>query len=154
MQILPSTLELGSPLSSKPAGPESGGKGPLGELAKRRTDPPIPDQAPTGSAATDSVSISPEVRTRGAGNSPSPVYAEIWKGTIKIAQVDIHGHVQSYSGLLASSSGGGGLAGPLLAAQRTVQVAQQVGGEIRTAGQAIDGQTLIMRARLANSYLA
>lgn len=153
MQILPSTLELGSPLSSKPTGPEAGGKGPLRELAARRTDPPTPDPATTGSAATDSVSISPEVRTRGAGNSPSPVYAEIWKGTIKIAQVDIHGHVQSYSGLLASS-GGGGLAGPLLAAQRAVQVAQQVGGEIRTAGQAIDGQTLLMRARLANSYLA
>jgi hypothetical protein len=153
MQISPSTLELGSPLSSKPTGPEAGGKGPLPEFVTRRTDPPIPDPAQTGSAATESVSISPEVRTRGEDNSPSPVYAEIWKGTMKIAQVDIHGHVQSYSGLLASS-GGGGLAGPLLAAQRAVQVAQQVGGEIRTAGQAIDGQTLLMRARLAHSYLA
>jgi hypothetical protein len=59
--------------------------------------------------------------------------------------------VISLNGMVASG-GGGSLAGPLLAAQRAVQVAQQVGGEIRSAGQSLDGQTLLMRARLAKTY--
>lgn len=84
-------------------------------------------------------------------NMPSPIYAEIWKGMIKVAQIDIHGHVSSFSGLVQSSSGG--IAGPILAAQRAVQVAQQVGGEIRAGGLPLDSQTLIMRARLAKTYI-
>lgn len=100
--------------------------------------------------STDTVSLSAEVRDQQVNDAPAPVYAEIWKGAIKVAQVDVYGHVVSYSGLVAA--GGGGVAGPLLAAQRAIQVAQQTGGEIRTAGQALDGQTLLMRARLANAY--
>jgi hypothetical protein len=153
MQISPANSALVSPLPSKPTGFASPGKGSLDGLTARHIDPPDPDPAPAGNAATDSVSISPEVRSHEASNAPTPVYAEIWKGTVKVAQIDIHGQVHSYSGLLASS-GGGGVAGALLAAQRAVQVAQQVGGEIRTAGQAIDSQTLVMRARLAHSYQA
>jgi hypothetical protein len=153
MHITPANAALVSPLPSKPTGSASTGKGSLDELTARRTDPPAPDPAPAGSLATDSVSISPEVHSHEASNTPAPVYAEIWKGTVKIAQIDIHGQVHSYSGLLASS-GGGGVAGALLAAQRAVQVAQQVGGEIRTAGQAIDSQTLLMSARLAHAYQA
>jgi hypothetical protein len=151
MQISPANLAHVSPLQSKPTGSASPGKGSLDELTAHRIDPTDPDPAPAGNAATDSVSISPQVRSHGASNAPAPVYAEIWKGAVKVAQIDIHGQVHSYSGLLASS-GGGGIAGALRAAQRAVQIAQQVGGEIRTTGQAIDSQTLLMRARLANSY--
>lgn len=96
------------------------------------------------------VSISANAQTRAAKGLPAPVYAEIWQGDIKVAQVDIHGHVTSYSAMLAS--GGGGLAGPLVAAQRAVQVAQLLGGEIRSAGQSLDKQTLLMRAKLASAY--
>lgn len=97
-----------------------------------------------------SVSISTDAQTRAAQGLPTPVYAEIWRGDIKVAQVDIHGHVTSYSAMLPS--GGGGLAGPLVAAQRAVQVAQLLGGEIRSAGQSLDKQTLLMRAKLATAY--
>lgn len=96
------------------------------------------------------VSISANAQTQATKGLPAPVYAEIWQGDIKVAQVDIHGHVTSYSAMLAS--GGGGLAGPLVAAQRAVQVAQLVGGEIRSAGQSLDKQTLLMRAKLASTY--
>lgn len=108
--------------------------------------------APVESERSDSanVSISANAQTQAAKGLPAPVYAEIWQGDIKVAQVDIHGHVTSYSAMLAS--GGGGLAGPLVAAQRAVQVAQLLGGEIRSAGQSLDKQTLLMRAKLASTY--
>lgn len=102
-------------------------------------------------AVADKVSLSAEARVEEAPDQPAPVYAEVWKGPIKIAQIDVHGHVTSYSGLVPTSEGGG-LAGAFLAAQRAVQVAQQVGGEIRAAGQSLDSQTLLMRARLARTY--
>lgn len=104
-------------------------------------------------AAGDSgtpVSLSAAAQASAEKNVPAAVYAEIWQGSVKIAQVDIHGHVSSYSPLVAS--GGGGLAGPLVAAQRAVQLARLTGGEIRAAGQALDSQTLLMRAKLANTY--
>jgi hypothetical protein len=108
--------------------------------------------APVDNERSDSanVSISANAQTQAARGMPAPVYAEIWQGDIKVAQVDIHGHVTSYSAMLAS--GGGGLAGPLAAAQRAVQVAQLLGGEIRSAGQSLDKQTLLMRAKLASTY--
>ena len=65
--------------------------------------------------------------------------------------MDIHGQVVSYSGQVPA--GGGGMAGTLLAAQRAVQIALQTGGEIRTAGQPVNGQTLLMRARLEKTYI-
>jgi len=145
MQILPLTSALVSPLAGTQTGIDKSGKAAqaaLEESAASRIDPPTRIEF----APNDTVSISAGFKTQ----VPVPVYAEIWKGAVKVAQVDIHGHVISYSGLVAS--GGGGLAGPLLAAQRAVQLAQQTGGEIRTAGQVLDGQTLLMRARLANTY--
>ncbi len=81
---------------------------------------------------------------------PGRIYAEIWKDGVKLAQIDVHGQVIAADGSV--KRGGGALAGPLLAAQRAVQVARQTGGEIRAAGQPIDPQTLLMRARLANTY--
>jgi hypothetical protein len=93
------------------------------------------------------------VRAQSANPPPSMVYAEIWRGGIKVAQVDIHGQVVSYSGQVAAN-GGVGMAGALLAAQRAIQIARQTGGEIRTAGQPVDGQTLLMRARLEKAYVA
>jgi len=152
MQISPPALAVVPSLSGKPPGSDSRGKGALGELANvpvPRNSTPAPE--PVKSEAADSVSISSEAPVPEAGYSPTPVYAEIWKGAIKVAQVDVNGHVVSYSGLVATG-GGGGSAGPLLAAQRAVQVARQVGGEIRAAGQALDSQTLLMRARLASTY--
>lgn len=80
----------------------------------------------------------------------APIYAEIWRDGQRIAQVDIHGQVSSSAGVIATA--GSGIAGPLLAAQRAVQTARQLGGEIRIAGQALDSQTVLMRERLANAY--
>lgn len=103
--------------------------------------------------AADTVSVSTRaltLQTGGARELPAPTYAEIWKDGMKLADVDIHGHVTSYSGLVPAGDGGSG--GALLAAQRAVQLAQITGGEIRAAGQAIDGKTLLMRARLVNAY--
>ncbi|GAB1394743.1 hypothetical protein MASR1M60_29070 [Rhodocyclaceae bacterium] len=113
---------------------------------------PARKPAPVENERSDSanVSISANAQTQAAKGFPAAVYAEIWQGDIKVAQVDIHGHVTSYSAMLAS--GGGGLAGPLAAAQRAVQVAQMLGGEIRSAGQSLDKQTLLMRAKLASAY--
>jgi len=84
--------------------------------------------------------------------SPEPgrIYAEIWKNDVKLAQIDVHGQVIAADGLV--KQGGGVLAGPLLAAQRTVQVANQTGGEIRAGGRSLDPETLLMQARLANAY--
>ncbi len=122
------------------------------EAIKESSAPSERAVAPVENERSDSanVSISANAQTQAAKGLPAPVYAEIWQGDIKVAQVDIHGHVTSYSAMLAS--GGGGLAGPLVAAQRAVQVAQLLGGEIRSAGQSLDKQTLLMRAKLANTY--
>ncbi len=152
MQIQPPSTILVSSLAASASAPDKGGR------ADRNSSTEIaapvvaatPGDAERNDAAT--VSLSAEVRTRELGDTPAPVYAEIWKGSIKVAQVDIYGQVVSYSGLLAG--GGGGVAGPLLAAQRAIQLAQQTGGEIRTAGQVLDNQTLLMRAKLARAYTA
>lgn len=104
----------------------------------------------TDVADVDNVSLSADARVKVAQYVPAPVYAEIWKGSVKLAEIDIHGHVSSHSMLVPS--GGGGLAGPLVAAQRALQLEQQTGGEIRIGGQPLDGPTLLMRARLANAY--
>lgn len=156
MQISPAISSLASPLTGAPTGLETRGKstqaGNRESAALRAESTPVPTVA---SDASDSVSVSAQAQTQTqtqeAGNAPAPIYAEIWKGGVKLAQVDIHGHVTSLSGLV-TSGGGGSVAGALLAAQRAVQVAQQVGGEIRSAGQPLDRQTLLMRARLANTY--
>lgn len=144
--LLPGSDGTGAPMPSPVAGQHA-----APPPAERSATLPATAAAP-GVAASDSpVSLSAAAQQSAARqNSPAPVYAEIWQGSIKIAQVDLHGHVTSFSPLLAS--GGGGLAGPVQAAQRAVQVARMTGGEIRSAGQSLDGQTLMMRARLANTY--
>lgn len=152
MQISPPTPALISSLASSTTALDKGGKAGQNSLAEIAAPAVAVSPAESERKDVDAVSLSAEVRMREIGDVPAPVYAEIWKGSIKVAQVDIYGQVVSYSGLVAS--GGGGLAGPLLAAQRAVQVAQQTGGEIRTAGQSLDGQTLLMRARLASTYVA
>lgn len=116
---------------------------PAGEAERERAG---------GGAETVSVSAGAQtLQTIGVRDLPAPVYAEIWKGDMKLAEIDIHGHVTSFSGLVPSGRGSAG--GALVAAQRAVQMAQLTGGEIRAAGQVIDGKTLLMRARLANAYV-
>jgi hypothetical protein len=152
MQIASTNLALLSPPNGSLLETEKRGKAAQ-SLPDERIAPQGNSPAPVAlkSDAVEKVSISQDVRAQDAGNTPVPVYAEIWKGSIKVAQVDIHGHVVSFSGLVAS--GGGGTAGQILAAQRAIQVAQQIGGEIRTAGgQTLDSQTLMMRSRLASAY--
>lgn len=158
MQIAAPTLPLVSPAATPQTGPEARGKNtqaPARELLKS-SPAAVPaateiDSSEAQEGAGASVSVSAEARGKDQTAIPAAIYAEIWRGGMKVAQVDVHGHVTSLSGLVASG-GGGSLAGPLLAAQRAVQVAQQVGGEIRSAGQSLDGQTLMMRARLAKAY--
>lgn len=135
---------------------------PQGRTARQaRNESPATQAAPAtaGEAervagATETVSVSTgaqALQTSSARELPAPTYAEIWRGDMKLAEIDIHGHVTSYSGLVPA--GGGGAGGALVAAQRAVQVAQLTGGEIRAAGQVVDGKTLLMRARLASTYL-
>lgn len=154
MQTPPLTASLVSTLSGTPSGADQNGKSVRTASNQSLILPAVASAAADGDlvgAASEAVSLSANVQIEAARDLPAPVYAEIWKGAMKVAQVDIHGHVTSYSGLVPS--GGGGVGGPLLAAQRAVQVAQSIGGEIRTAGQALDGNTLLMRARLASAYL-
>jgi len=109
-------------------------------------------QAAPNPESDATISISPAASAARDAVRPvlSPVYAEIWRDGVRVAQVDVHGQVTSAEGVVAAT--GSGLAGPLLAAQRAVQAARQLGGEIRSAGQPVDGQTLLMRERLASTY--
>jgi len=132
-----------NPSLARPAAPPARGGTPAA------TPPELPA---TAAAAAEEATISAVARLREhlPETPPGRVYAEIWKDDVKVAQVDIHGQVESLGGIVAN--GGSALAGPLLAAQRAVQVAQQTGGEIRSAGQPVDGRTLLMRARLNSAY--
>lgn len=129
---------------------------PLGERSSPAAEaaapvaPVVPAQEQLAAQTSDRVTLSAASQSS-LLSPPAPVYAEIWRDGHKVAQVDIHGTVSGLAGQVAG--GGGSLAGPLLAAQRAVQVAWQTGGEIRVAGQALDGQTLMMRARLAKTYV-
>lgn len=152
MQISPPTPALISSLANSMTALDQGSKAGRNSLAEIPVPAAAVPAAEPQREDANSVSLSAAGRMQEISDIPAPVYAEIWKGAIKVAQVDIYGQVVSYSGLV--TSGGGSMAGPLLAAQRAVQVAQQTGGEIRTAGQALDSQTLLMRARLASTYVA
>lgn len=155
MQITSPTSPVLTPLAGMPTGTDARGKAALAtdeKLAAARTEESAKlETAKADTEAVDSVSVSPEARQKEASHVPAAIYAEIWKGSMKVAQVDVHGHVTSFTGVVAPG-GGASVAGPLLAAQRAVQVAQQVGGEIRAAGQSLDSQTLVMRAKLASTY--
>lgn len=71
---------------------------------------------------------------------------------MKVAEIDVHGGVNSIDGLVASTQGVGGSGGPLLAARRAAEIIRSIGGEIRVGGQIMDSQTLEMRARLKMAY--
>lgn len=153
MQISGSNVGLLSSSADAQTGKNIAGQAAQGVIA------PVTDSSPqTGksaeaspdSANSDAVFISSATDAT-SGHAPAPVYAEIWKGSVKIAQVDIYGHITSSAGMLIAGSAGGG-GGPIAAAQRAVQVAQQTGGEVRVAGAAINNQTLLTRARLASAY--
>lgn len=113
--------------------------------AKRSEPDPALQALPTDA----NVSISGAAATR-SSDYAAPVIAEIWKDGLKVAQVDSQGGVTSFIGLMPGGTGGGG--GPLSATLRAAQIAQSIGGEIRVAGQVIDGATLAMRARLRQLY--
>lgn len=82
----------------------------------------------------------------------SPIYAEIWKNGMKVAEIDIHGSVNLAIGLVASAQGTVGGSGVLLAARRATEIARTIGGEIRVGGQPMDSQTLDMQAKLKIAY--
>ena len=88
------------------------------------------------------------------GNIPdfAPVYAEIWKNGMKVAEIDVHGGVTSVSGIVAAAHGTVGNGGALLAARRAAEIVRSIGGEIRVGGQLMDSQTLDMRAKLKMAY--
>lgn len=148
---------IASPLSGLTAVADAQhGSGRPHTAGHRQGHPPASPaaDAPRGEEVSFSPSAEEIAATPEAGqfsHGAAMVFAEIWKDGQKLAQVDTHGRVISLSGLVPPLEGGT-LAGPLLAAQRAVQVAQQVGGEIRAAGQAIERDTLLMRARLARTY--
>jgi hypothetical protein len=116
--------------------------------------PAQPEPPASANAAAVEVSLSPAANAAQQARQAqlAPLYAEIWRDGVRVAEVDIHGEVSSPIG--AVSTAGNGIAGPLLAARRAVQVARQLGGEIRTASGPVDPQTLLMRERLASKYLA
>lgn len=160
MSISPVQSSIAATLSPLLAGQEKGRPATpdTADPALRSPGPaataPANDDNANSAAAT--ISLSPAATSADLSASQatrpvlSPVYAEIWRGGVRVAQVDIHGQVTSSEGVVAAA--GSGLAGPLLAAQRAIQAARQLGGEIRSAGQAVDGQTLLMRERLARTY--
>jgi hypothetical protein len=152
MQISPTQLASTAPFANSSSGPEKNGKpltGPIDLTAPAQTT----DAASAIAEEAVSVSISTASPPPEPAYTPAPVYAEIWKGSQKVAQIDFHGDVVSLTGQPASTGSAGSLAGPIVAAQRTAQLAQQLGGEIRVAGLSIDSQTLVMRAKIANTYL-
>jgi hypothetical protein len=126
--------------------------------------PNLDGASPSGNAATaspsDAKSNSESVRvtlsmppsSKSAVPEIAPVYAEIWKDGMKIAQIDIHGGVHSVDNLYSSAPGSSGAGGTLLAARRAIEVARALGGEIRVGGESVDGQTLRMQAKVRAAY--
>ncbi|MBI3523278.1 MAG: hypothetical protein HY066_01920 [Betaproteobacteria bacterium] len=144
-------LQVLLPASTLPAGSE-------GSLAHTSSTQP-PAEAAGGSpgqskdtVAGDRVTLTAVRESKGGAPEFPPVYAEIWKDGIKVAEIDIHGGVNSVNGLVASAHGTAGNGGPLLAARRAAEIIRSIGGEIRVGGQVIDGQTLDTRARLKMAY--
>lgn len=149
MQILPSSLVQTSGLSTQIDGSGRSIQAAQEEPLSARVEAVVPKAADEG-GVSGVVSLSGGTQPAWAASAISPIYAEIWKDGVKLAEVDIHGQVISSSGLVMPATAGG--SGPLVAAQRAAQVAQRMGGEIRTAGQLLDAQTMLMRAKLANAY--
>lgn len=109
---------------------------------------------PAAASAEESpVSLTAASELKGYAPEFAPVYAEIWKGGAKVAEIDIHGGVTPLNGLVAAAPGTVGSGGALLAARRAAEIVQSIGGEIRVAGQIIDSRTLDMRAKLQMAYV-
>ena len=113
--------------------------------------------APTPGAALDAadgerVTLTAAGATRRGMVDLVPVYAEIWKGGVKVAEIDIHGGVTPVNGLVAATPGTVAGNGTQLAARRAAEIVRSIGGEIRVGGQVMDSQTLDMRARLRQMY--
>ncbi len=114
----------------------------------------------TDSAPIDPSKQSGETRVTLARETPgnhryssfSAPYAEVWRNGVKIAVIDATGGVTAVNGLVASVPGSADQDGPLLAARRAAQIAAATGGEVKIAGEAIDRETLGMRARLQVTY--
>ncbi len=150
MQITSATVAL--PTLTPTAGSAAGGRD---ANALASTPQPAPEASlaagKSDEAPQSEVSLSSNATESTAQSANAVLYAEIWKDGRKIASVDSHGKVTSFSGIVPPAEGSS-IGGPLRAAMRATQVAQSVGGEIRVAGQVIDATTLSMRARLAQAY--
>jgi len=155
MQISSPTLQTLPQLQSGLSGALSAGTGDAAEKTARAIPSRTPATeavAPTAAQQTGAepdVTLSPTATTA-QDDFNAGVYAEIWKNGVKVAQVDNHGGVTSFVGGVAGSTGSGG--GQVMASLRAAQIAQSIGGEIRVAGQVLDGATLAMRARLRQVY--
>lgn len=152
MQISGTNVGLLSPLSDAQTGKDIAGQSAQGGINANSASSLKTNQSADVSAeagAQDRIAISSDFGLAASSRAPTPVYAEIWKGAVKLAEVDIHGHITSFSGMLAVGGGGGG---PVAAAQRAVQVAQQMGGEVRVAGTPVNNQAFLTRARLESAY--
>jgi hypothetical protein len=132
------------------------GGAPAAVTTNRSPRSPATDAAhvtPAADDLQDTVTLSPDAADIRQGNVVAPaIYAEIWKGNIKVAQIDAHGGVTSFVGRIAGMAGASGGGGAIMASLRAAQIAQAVGGEIRVAGQITGGAALAMRARVQQLY--
>lgn len=152
MQISGTNVGLLSPLTDAQTGQDIAGQSAQGAIdtsSASRLKINKSADIPADAGSLDTVAISSGSGLAASGRAPTPVYAEIWKGAVKLAEVDVHGHITSFSGMLTVGGGGGG---PVAAARRAVQVAQQMGGEVRVAGSPVNNQTFLTRARLESAY--
>jgi hypothetical protein len=156
MQIASSTApNLASLLPAPGDATDRAGGTPPAVTTNRSTQLPVADAPDVNNAADDlwnTVTLSSDA-TRRLDNLVAPaIYAEIWKGNIKVAQIDAHGGVTSFVGRIAGMAGASGGGGAIMASLRAAQIAQAVGGEIRVAGQITGGAALALRARVEQFY--
>ena len=124
-----------------------------GTSASGKAPSPLPNEI-KDSVEGDHVTLTAAGKAKVNAPDFAPVYAEIWKNGMKIAEIDIHGAVSSVNNLVTSAQGTVGSGGAILAARRAAEIARSIGGEIRVGGQIMDSQTLEMRAKLTKAYLS
>lgn len=151
MQIAPATSTRLTPLPPAGEHPSAGSQPPVVPSGRQAAAQAPLAASDAAGGKEDWVSLSTADREGVPADDAAAVFAEIWKDGQKLAAVDSHGRVISWSGLVPPAEGAS-TNGLLLAPMRAARVAQAVGGEIRVAGQALDGDTLVMRARLARTY--
>lgn len=135
--------------------PAAGSEGNLAYAGGTTTSPNpsnVPASEPKDTAEGARVTLTATRELQGSPPEFAPIYAEIWKNGMKVAEIDIYGGVNSINGLVAPAQGIVGGGGALLAARRAAEIVRSVGGEIRVGGQIMDGQTLDMRAKLKTVY--